>query len=242
MAAPTDRGIDRVYLGASGDHAYHHLTRQDAAREHVKARFLAHWGKDVSGAPGYCERPRVERIFRIEPSPVLLERHERYARAVENRRERFHGTSAKCSFGIDLNAWPCPDPECALCSIAGRGFLLVHCGTGPNANRAAFAAGLRYGPGLYFSATSGKSHDYATGSERVRGGRRWRTMFMASVAAGRAHCTLESELDVSRPPAGFDSIVGETTAKGGKLNYDELVVYVEDAALPQYLIVYTLHA
>ena len=56
---------------------------------------------------------------------------------------------------------------------------------------------------------------------------------MASVAAGRAHCTLESELDVSRPPAGFDSIVGETTAKGGKLNYDELVVYVEDAALPQ---------
>jgi hypothetical protein len=95
-----------------------------------------------------------------------------------------------------------------------------------------------------FSATSGKSHDYAGGSERVRSGpigdRRWRTMFVASVAAGKAFCDLQGELDVERPPAGHDSIVGETKAKGGALNYDELVVYAEEAALPEHLIVYSL--
>jgi hypothetical protein len=74
--------------------------------------------------------------------------------------------------------------------------LRAHAGSGPNAsNRAA----LRYGPGLYFSSTSGKSNDYATHSERLRGSRRWRTMFVATVAAGRAYCTHEAELDVTRP-------------------------------------------
>ena len=35
-------------------------------------------------------------------------------------------------------------------------------------------------------------------------------------------------------------MVGETKAKGGALNYDELVVYAEEAALPEHLIVYSL--
>ena len=49
------------------------------------------------------------------------------------------------------------------------------------------------GPGLYFSSTSGKSNDYAWGSEKRRqsgaGGksqRSWRVMIVASVAAGLA--------------------------------------------------------
>ena len=241
-AAPTDPGTDKIYFGASGDHAYHHLTRLDAGREPVKTRFLEHWAKDRADASQWIERPRVERIFRIVPSPQLREARESYAAAVGNRRERFHGTGARCCFGIDLNAQPCADDSCALCSIAAGGFRLAHSGTGPNAGVLNFgpANGLRYGRGLYFSATSGKSHDYAGGSERLRGGRRWRTMFMASVAAGNAFCTLEGQLDISRPPDGHDSVVGETRAKGGQLNYDELVVYSEQAALPQYLVVYSL--
>ena len=126
-------------------------------------------------------------------------------------------------------------------------------------------------------------------------------MFVASIAAGKAYCDLEGELDIVRPPTGchlcreharysrparhrrlmgrgwpepraawgagvpssagearlapfwpnlgaphlvfdtgHDSVVGETKVKGGALNYDELVVYAEAAALPQYLIVYSL--
>ena len=40
-----------------------------------------------------------------------------------------------------------------------------------------------------------------------------------------------------RPPVGHDSVVGEV---GPNLNYGELVVYNETAALPEYLIVYSM--
>ena len=46
---------------------------------------------------------------------------------------------------------------------------------------------------------------------------------------------------------GFDSIIGEPTQgspcpsrESGALNYDELVVYKKEAAIPSYLIVYSL--
>ena len=50
----------------------------------------------------------------------------------------------------------------------------------------------------------------------------------------QAYCTHDAELDLSRPPDGYDSVVGEV---GDHLNYDELVVYNEAAALPEFLIV-----
>ena len=50
-------------------------------------------------------------------------------------------------------------------------FDLVVIGAGPGAPDLITVRGLRYGRGLYFSATSGKSNDYAHGSERVRAAR-----------------------------------------------------------------------
>jgi hypothetical protein len=61
-------------------------------------------------------------------------------------------------------------------------------------------------------------------------------MFVATVAAGHAFCTNEGDLDVAKPPEGYDSVVGEV---GAHLNYDELVVYTEAAALPKFLLVYS---
>lgn len=150
MAAPTDAGVDKVIYGASGDHAYHHLTRRDAAREGVCRRFLDHWEKDAPGAAGFVATPRIERVFRITPSPLLREAHAAYSLAVGNPRTRYHGTGARCDFGIDQSALPCADARCALCAIAARGFRLEHSGSGPNAARATFgtATGLRYGRGL----------------------------------------------------------------------------------------------
>lgn len=162
-----------------------------------------------------------------------------------NTRRRFHGTGAQCDFGVDDRVAPCASAECALCSILSGGFALRTAGTGPNSARGratlGTASGLRYGRGLYFSSTSGKSNDYAGGSERVRGrGRRWRTLFVARVAAGRAYCTDAVELDLpGRPPDGYDSVVGEV---GQHLNYDELVVYSEVAALPEFLLVVSFDA
>ena len=224
MAAPTDAGVDKVIYGASGDHA-HHLTRRDPTREGVCRRFLDHWEKDAPGAAGFVATPRVERVFRIMPSPLLREAHAAYSLAVGNPRTRYHGTGARCDFGIDQNAWPCDDARCALCAIAARGFRLEHSGSGPNAARVTFgtATGLRYGRGLCAhrtieprsasnrdagwlgdavcvctraSATSGKSHDYAGGWSACAAARReprWRTMFVASVAAASsAICTASS--------------------------------------------------
>lgn len=65
QAAPTDAGVEKVFYGASGDHAYHHLTRLDGAREGVRRRFLEHWAKDAPGAAGFVATPRVQRIFRM---------------------------------------------------------------------------------------------------------------------------------------------------------------------------------
>lgn len=226
-------GEERVFLGASGDFAVALLTNQAAERATVIEQFRHAWRK-----PTPC--PRVERVYAVRPSPQLTERHERYAAAVGNSRRRFHGTGAQCDFGIDDRCAPCASADCALCGILSRGFALRTVGSGPNAaiGRASFgtASGLRYGRGLYFSSTSGKSNDYAAGSERVRGrGRRWRTLFCARVAAGRAYCTDAAEIDLpDRPPDGFDSVVGEV---GAHLNYDELVVYNEAAALPEFLLV-----
>ena len=55
------------------------------------------------------------------------------------------------------------------------------------------------------------------------------------VAAGRAFCTEQGSLPGL--PVGHDSVVGEV---GPHLNYDELVVYTEDAAIPRFLIVYSM--
>ena len=70
----------------------------------------------------------------------------------------------------------------------GQGFMLEHAGTGPNSTRTVGlgVGNLRYGKGLYFSAISGKSNDYATASEQIRPGaygrlRRWRCMFVCEV-------------------------------------------------------------
>eukprot|EP00903_Cladosiphon_okamuranus_P012319 g11551.t1 len=96
----------------------------------------------------------------------------------------------------------------------------------------------RYGRGLYFSSVSGKSNDYAGGSEQSRGGVRYRTMFLCNVAVGKAKVTEAVDLpDDQCPGQGFDSVVGN---KGANLNYDETVVYDETAAIPSYMIVYRM--
>mmetsp|Transcript_60639 Transcript_60639/g.120063 ORF Transcript_60639/g.120063 Transcript_60639/m.120063 type:complete len:85 (+) Transcript_60639:918-1172(+) len=65
-----------------------------------------------------------------------------------------------------------------------------------------------------------------------------------SVAEGAPHRTSEAEL--SEPQVqdildhGSDSVVGMSRTDGGALNYQETVVYRNEAAIPSYLIVYRL--
>mmetsp|Transcript_4059 Transcript_4059/g.8692 ORF Transcript_4059/g.8692 Transcript_4059/m.8692 type:complete len:264 (+) Transcript_4059:461-1252(+) len=175
---------------------------------------------------------------------------------------RFHGTSlaSGCDFAVDPTAKPCASPGCAVCSICCSRFDVALSGRGPlsgNSVAGQLPNQLRYGQGLYFSDTSSKSDDYSHASERrtqdlpgrggaAQGTSRVRLMFLCRVAQGRAlQCTasaLDSQQVASlvQPRGPHDSIQGVTQDKGGGLNYDELVVYRSDAAVPSYLLVYQM--
>ena len=68
----------------------------------------------------------------------------------------FHGTSLECRFGIDDEAQICESKTCNVCSILTAGLTLDRAGTGKLGGA---VMPLRYGKGLYFSGSSGKSND-----------------------------------------------------------------------------------
>ncbi|CAM9158575.1 unnamed protein product [Ectocarpus sp. 13 AM-2016] len=183
----------------------------------------------------------IVRIFSIQVPHEVRDMHEQYKRmVVVNLSQRFHGTSCNegCNFMVDPQGAtaPCGLSSCSVCSICMLGFKL-----GRNVARTALATciPLRYGTGIYFSSVSGKANDYADLSAKTdKDGTELRCMFVANVAGGKAFNTKNPYLPQSEcPPPGYQSVVGEM---GQGLNFDEVVVYKEQAALPTHLIVYAL--
>ena len=79
---------------------------------------------------------------------------------------------------------------------------------------------------------------------------RFRIMFLCKVALGATWRVEEAELDtehIAHNLAAFGrggpvhSVHGLTVEEGGALNYEESVVYANEAAIPSYLIVYKLN-
>ena len=174
--APVDPRVERTFLGPSGDFSVHLLTRAHPQHQVVKEHFLQKWKKHVSG------QPRVQRIYFIRNSPQVHEAFSAVASRIGNVRRRFHGTSQApgCNFGKNPSTPPCDSSDCRICSIAHHSFR-TRCSGQTTASQN--GGWLRYGRGLYFSATSGKSNDYSAGSETIRreGDRRgkdwrWRCM------------------------------------------------------------------
>ena len=236
--------VDRVWSGRPGEPKYvlSVLTNMHPRYEGVKQQFRDAWQHPTP-------LPKVVRVLQVRNPQYVYDRYASYIASVANEQRRFHGTSLgpHCSFGIDVTQPPCEDPGCAVCTICSQSFDLSHAG-----GTARSAGGFnRYGKGLYFSRVSSKSNDYAASSEREnpksvpRG--RYRLMFMCKVAAGAEHRTAadglsEAQVDdlVRARAAGgtFDSVVGLDADSGGSLNYEETVVYRNEAAIPSYLIVY----
>ncbi|CBJ32325.1 conserved unknown protein [Ectocarpus siliculosus] len=181
----------------------------------------------------------IVRIFSIQVSREVREKHERYKGKFGNLCQRFHGTSCNegCNFMVDPQGGqaPCGESSCSVCNICKLGFQL-----GPNVARTARATRfpLRYGAGIYLTSVSGKANDYASRSAKKVGELELRCMFVASVALGNTFKTTSARLPADQcPPPGYHSVVGEA---GQRLNFDEFVVYKEEAALPTHLIVYAL--
>ncbi|CAM9699673.1 unnamed protein product [Scytosiphon promiscuus] len=225
--------VDRTFRGGpSDDFTLSVLTKLHPAYSSLKEQFLVKFQKPIDGL-------KVERIFKIQVPNDVHEKHKAYAATMTNPRRRFHGTSCSdaCRFFVDLRGGPCGVPHCNVCSICTHGFKLKG-SVGRTAQRT--NVNLRYGEGLYFSSVSGKANDYAAASEKEGArGKKWRCMFVANVSVGKAFKTIKGTLpNYLCPPQGYDSVVGEV---GGDLNYDEVVVYNEDAALPTYLISYSFY-
>jgi hypothetical protein len=65
-------------------------------------------------------------------------------------------------------------------------------------------------------------------------------MFLNKVVVGKGIKLRNDQPNLTEPPAGYDSVIGEpaNSSHNSMLNYDELVVYKEEAIIPAYLIIY----
>ena len=122
--------------------------------------------------------------------------------------------------------------EAAIASISEQGFLKTFWKT---------AAGdwQRFGPGFYFALQAHKSHEYPLGPMRaLEVGEHSRTMLLCKVAKGTVFQTHDNlDMLTGSAPTGYHSVHGIAT-DDGPLNYDELVVFDEEAVLPYAVVTY----
>ena len=105
--------------------------------------------------------------------------------------------ASACEFGTLPTVPPCARAECKVCSICQSSFHLREVGAGSGGR--GWAGKLRYGDGLYFAPNSSKSNDYNEKSQRERKSgagevRRWRCMFLSTVALGRSFSPTEDQM------------------------------------------------
>lgn len=237
MPAPPESGgtIERTFVGPGGWSASL-LTNAHPKLQGVKAQFMDAWRHSS------LNRPHVERVYQIRNPQHIYEAYQQYQlEAGGQELRRFHGTSQICNFGSDLGAAPCQDRRCAVCNICRESFDIKRSRTEESGGTPAM--GLRFGDGIYLAPESSKSHSYNQGSQRDLSHGRYRVMFLCKVAAGeRPFETQEAGL---HHRAVCEIIEGERHTcivgkVGPNLNYEEIVVYNNAAAIPSYLIVYQI--
>jgi len=137
----------------------------------------------------------------------------------------FHGTNRACLLGENpKNVLLCKLSGCSLCTIIRESYDLNKCGT---KNRFS-----RFGTGIYTSSCSSKADDYA---RNISSRANYRVMLLNRVTLGKSFELLQNAQDLRGPPSGYHSVCG---IPGMDLNYEESVVYSNDAIRPGYLLVY----
>jgi len=182
--------------------------------------------------------PTIRGIYAIVCTQRTTNRYNAYRDAVEarnkfaakgftpgNQRRRWHGTDRNCTIGDYGRTSFCNSSDCSLCRIIGGSFDIAH-------SKKKHTWG-RFGNGIYTSSTSSKSDDYSKNLAVSP----WKAIILAHVVVGKPKKFKKDRSTLERPPAGFDSVVGEPS-RTGSLNYDEFVVYTNDAVRPGYLVMY----
>ncbi|KAG9004663.1 hypothetical protein FRB90_010788 [Tulasnella sp. 427] len=140
--------------------------------------------------------------------------------------ELFHGTGRQCLLGEEPHLTKlCSNSKCRMCRVLTTSFSIKKAGSAPGRSF------LRFGHGVYTSSVSSKADDYtATPSES-----KYKAMLVARVVLGKGYPLKLTTAHLTGPPSGYDSVIGQV---GLHLNYDEQVVYREEAVRPAYLIIY----
>lgn len=198
----------------------------------VESQFKRTWRHNTT-----C--PEVQAVYKIILTEANLKQYQRYMEEVEargqfvaqgkpagNESRRWHGTKRKCQLGDIGHTSFCADVGCALCCIIKTSFDLKFF-------KAATGWG-RFGHGIYTTSTSSKSNDYA---KNIGVNSDWKALLLNKVVVGAGKSLINDDTSLTGPPVGYDSVVGEA-AVGGSLNYDELVLYNNDAVRPSYLVMY----
>ncbi|KIO27727.1 hypothetical protein M407DRAFT_37603, partial [Tulasnella calospora MUT 4182] len=137
----------------------------------------------------------------------------------------FHGTSRHCYLGeYEGYVTMCELAICSLCSILRTSFLVTKAGSAGRSFK-------RFGPGIYTSTVSSKADDYANKPSYSEN----KVVLVAKVALGKEGVLYQTTQDLTGPPYGYDSVLGEV---GVDLNYDEQVLYKDEAIRPAYVVIY----
>ncbi|EKM52581.1 uncharacterized protein PHACADRAFT_211824 [Phanerochaete carnosa HHB-10118-sp] len=161
--------------------------------------------------------PKVYKVYKIYSSKDHMDEFGRYKLGVERRtgleggnsNRRFHGTVRACHIGDHYTGF-CSDEDCSLCRILESSFEVARFGQRTNFGR--------FGAGIYTSATSSKANDYV--GELAMSN--YQAMLLTEVIMGKAIKLTVGNQNLTAPPQGYDSVIGEP---GGDLNYDECIVY-----------------
>ncbi|KAI0277036.1 hypothetical protein BGY98DRAFT_655667 [Russula aff. rugulosa BPL654] len=177
------------------------------------------------------QKPTVIKVWRIFGHRPVLDQFYRYQLEVERRtgihggntRRRFHGTVRECTLGdTSRDGNLCAQTSCNMCRIIESSFQRARA-----LERTNFG---RFGEGIYTSATSSKANAYYDGNASPN-----RAMLLNDVVMGKAIKLRTTDESLMEPPPGYDAVIGEP---GGDLNYDECIVYKNDAIRASFLIVY----
>jgi len=175
--------------------------------------------------------PTVIKLWRVYGDRSVLDRFSRYQLEVERRssvaggntRRRFHGTIRACTLGdTSADGNLCSQTACNICRIIESSFQLARAGERTNFGR--------FGAGIYTSATSSKANDYYGGNASPN-----RAILLNDVVMGKTVKLTTTNQSLTQPPTGYDAVIGEP---GGDLNYDECIVYKNEAIRASFLIVY----
>lgn len=206
------------------------VPRDHTTFKSVADQFKVSWKHSTSA-------PTVRRVYKVVAQTSAISQYNSYKAAVEargkhaaagrppgNENRRWHGTMRECNLGDKGQEQFCTSTSCSLCCILKTSYNLGLFGKKTGWGR--------FGRGIYTSATSSKSNDYVTNGSSSQ----LQAMLLNKVVVGKGCKMTHDNTTLTAPPAGYDSVLAEV---GGNLNYDELVVYNNDAIRPSYLVLYS---